>query len=144
MATNAPEEEIVFVRGSAEHREYMHHQAGWLRALVNGFENYLSIAGRSLLLIFILYATIKGGMLAAGDNTPGWLDIVMLGFQVAGLEGSIPGLTRLRETMLQFNRHDEAKSIKRAIYSSRTLNFLTGLEILLASHQKIGPWQTAE
>ncbi len=134
MATTPPQqEEIVLVRDSAEYKEYMWHQAGWLKALVNGLEDYLSISGRSLLLLFLIYTTIKAGMTIMHTDTPVWLDIAMLTLQVAGLEGSVPGLTRVRETLLGQNRIQDARTIKRAIYSSRTLSVLTGIEIVLAT-----------
>lgn len=131
--TTTQEEQQVLVRGSAEYREYMYHQAGWLKAVVNGLEDYLSISGRSLLLLFLIYTTIKAGMTIMHADTPVWLDIIMLTLQVAGLEGSVPGLTRVREALLVQNRPADARTIKRAIYSSRTLSVLTGIEIVLAT-----------
>lgn len=125
------EEQTILVRGSAEHREYMRHQAGWLKALVNGLEDYLSIAGRALLLLFLIYTTVKAGMTMMHVNAPIWLEVIMLSLQVAGVEGAVPGLARHKEMLASQRRDKDAKTIGRAINSTRTLAILTGLEIVL-------------
>jgi hypothetical protein len=144
MATNNPppatqqqEEQMVLVRGSAEYQEYMRHQGGRIKAVVNGIEDFLSVSGRTLLLVFVLYTTVKGGMTVTGHQVPWFIDILMLGFQVCGLEGSIPGLSRFRESLLLKNTQvakDDAETIRKTIKSARTLNFLTGVEIMLAAY----------
>ena len=133
MIPNTTEEREILVRGSAEYQDYIRYRGGWLRGLVNTLEDYLSISGRALLLLFLIYTTVKAGMTLAHVSTPIWLDIVMLAFQVAGMEGSIPGLTRIREHFLSEKKMDEAKTIRKVIYSSRTLSVLTGLELVLAA-----------
>lgn len=147
MATNTPPtqqppaQEVILVRGSAEHKEYL-RQFGWLRNLVNGLEDGLAISGRSLLLIFILYTTVKAGLTLSGHDVPWWIDTIALGFQVCGLEGAIPGLSRLRETLLAKNQpaaSQDAETVKKAIQSARLLNMLTGVEILLAAYSATHP-----
>lgn len=133
----APAEEVILVRGSEEYNEYMRHQGGRAKAVVNGIEDFLSVSGRTLLLVFVLYTTIKGGMTITGHQIPWFIDIVMLAFQVCGLEGSIPGLSRFRETLLLKNTQAataDAETIRKTITSARTLNFLTGVEIMLAAY----------
>ncbi len=144
MATNpqqppaqAPEAEVILVRGSEEYNEYMRHQGGRIKAVVNGIEDFLSVSGRTLLLVFVLYTTVKGGMTVTGHQVPWMIDILMLAFKVCGLEGSIPGLSRFRENMLLKNTQaatDDAETIRKTITSARTLNFLTGVEIMLAAY----------
>ena len=132
MPTNPPEEQIVLVRGSAEYKDYMRHQAGWLRALVNGLEDYLSIAGRALLLLFLIYTTVKAGMTMMGVAAPIWLEVLMLSLQVAGVEGAVPGLARYKEVLQhQPGKEKDIKTIRNAIMSTRTLAVLTGIEIIL-------------
>ena len=130
--TTPTEDPTILVRGSAEHRDYLRHQAGWLKALVNGLEEYLSIAGRSLLLLFLIYTTVKAGITLMHVNAPVWLEVLMLSLQVAGVEGAVPGLTRQQEVLSSQGREKDAKTIGRAINSTRTLAILTGLEIVLA------------
>lgn len=133
----APAEEVVLVRGSEEYHEYMRHQGGRAKAVVNGIEDFLSVSGRTLLLVFVLYTTVKGGMTVTGHQVPWFIDILMLAFQVCGLEGSIPGLSRFRESLLLKNTQaatDDAETIRKTIKSARTLNFLTGVEIMLAAY----------
>ena len=137
MATNPSDEQIILVRGSAAHKEYMRHHFGWLKDVVNGVEDGLSISGRNLLLIFILYTTIKAGLTSTGRDMPWWLDTAMLAFQVCGLEGAIPGLSRLRETLLATPgdaAKEDAETVRKAILSARWLNMLTGVEVLLAAY----------
>lgn len=137
MQQQIEEQEIILVRGSEEHREYIKHQAGWLKVIVNNVEDWLAISGRTLLLVFILYTTVKAGMTLVQREMPWWLDIVMLAFQVCGLEGSIPGLARLREALVAKNTptaKEDAETIKSAIHSARLLNMLTGVEILLVAY----------
>lgn len=132
-----PAEEVILVRGSEEYNEYMRHQGGRVKAVVNGLEDFLSVSGRTLLLVFVLYTTVKGGMTVTGHQVPWFIDIAMLAFQVCGLEGSIPGLSRFRETLLLKNTQaatDDAETIRKTIKSARTLNFLTGVEIMLAAY----------
>src|SRR5215469_3583646 len=131
------DEQEILVRGSAAHREYMRHHFGWLKAIVNGIEDGLAISGRNLLLVFILYTTIKAGLTLSGHNVPWWVDTIALAFQVCGLEGAIPGLSRLRETLLAKNQPgagQDAETVRKAIQSARYLNMLTGVEILLAAY----------
>ncbi len=125
------------MRGSEEYNEYMRHQGGRVKAVVNGIEDFLSVSGRTLLLVFVLYTTVKGGMTVTGHQVPWFIDIAMLAFQVCGLEGSIPGLIRFRETLLLKNTQvatEDAETIRNTIKSARILNFLTGVEIMLAAY----------
>lgn len=138
MATNAPaqipqEEQILLVRGSEEYKEYIRHQGGWLKVLVNRFEANLATAGRILLLIFLIYTTIKTGLDRMGVVSPIWLEILMLALQVGGVEGAVPGLSRQQQELLAQNKADEAKEIGGAIKSTRWLAFLTGVEIGLST-----------
>lgn len=146
MASNPPtppqEEEMVLVRGSAAYREYMLHQFGWLKAMVNGLEDGLAISGRSLLLIFILYTTVNATLAISGHAAPWWLDAMALSLQVCGLEGAIPGLARLREALLATNQPaaaEDAETVRKAIKSARLLNMLTGVEIFLAAYIAFQP-----
>lgn len=141
---STPDEETL-VRGSAQHKDYMKHQFGWLTGMVNGLEDGLAISGRSLLLIFILYTTVKAGLMVSHHNVPWWLDTIMLAFQVCGLEGAIPGLSRLRETLLAKNTpaaHEDAQTVSKAIKSARVLNMLTGVEVFLSAYANVS-WQIA-
>ena len=143
MTTTAPEEQEILVRGSAAYKDYMRHRAGWLKALVNGLEDYLAISGRSLLLIFLIYTTVKAGIALMHVNAPIWLEVLMLSLQVAGVEGAVPGLARHKEVLTSQGRDKDARTIGRAINSTRTLAVLTGLEIVLSLTPTLGGFDMA-
>ena len=143
MTTTATEEQEILVRGSAEYKDYMRHRAGWLKALVNGLEDYLAISGRSLLLIFLIYTTVKAGIAMMHVNAPIWLEVLMLSLQVAGVEGAVLGLARHKEVLVSQGREKDARTIGRAINSTRTLAILTGLEIALSLTPTLGGFDMA-
>lgn len=103
MTTPPPpsNETEVLIRYSQAWWIYMLTRGGILRAAVNGLEDTLAITGRTLLLVFLLYCGVKSGaLLVKPDWTPDlWLEMGMFVLQLAGLEGSIPGLARHAEAL---------------------------------------------
>lgn len=145
--TNTEEQEIL-VRGSAEHKDYLRHQFGRIKEVVNSFETRIAVAGRAMLLIYVVYITVKagiGGSLPA--NMPPWantalqiLDIVMLALQVLGLEGSVPGLRHLAEELEDKGKKKEAQTVRRASNIAQWLLVATAVDIVLQNTHHWGTW----
>lgn len=142
MAPNAPaqqpEEEPILVRGSAEHKEYLKHQFGTIKTWVNAFETRIAVAGRAMLLIYVIYITVKAGAGAAlPQGIPALdagllvLDIFMLALQVLGLEGSVPGLTHLADDLESKGKTKEADSVRRAAGTAQFLIAATAIDVVL-------------
>lgn len=129
------EEQVVLIRGSEEYKEYMRHQGGSLKVFVNRLESDIATAGRTLLLLFLIYTTVKTGLDRMGVSVPIWVEIVMLSLQVAGVEGAVPGLSRQKADLTAQGKTEEAKEIASAITSTRWLALLTGVEIGLSTIQ---------
>ncbi len=95
--------------------------------MVNGLEDTLAITGRTLLLIFLLYCGVKSGaLLVKPDWSPTiWLEMGMFVLQLAGLEGSIPGLARHADALRTKNDDESAKKVEHAMTSARVMTILT-------------------
>ncbi|HEY7417514.1 MAG TPA: hypothetical protein VH593_20190, partial [Ktedonobacteraceae bacterium] len=117
----------TIVRFSSAWWAYLFFRLGILRALVNGVEDALAITGRFLLLAFLIYCGAEAGLLLSDPNFsfPSWLQMLMFCMQLAGLEGSIPGLARQADTLRA--QHDErtAKSVERVMLSARVMTVLS-------------------
>lgn len=121
------EQTETIVRFSNAWWTYIFFRLGLLRALVNGVEDALAITGRFLLLIFLIYCGAEAGLLLSDPTFtfPGWLQMTMFCMQLAGLEGSIPGLARQADTLRA--QHDEgtAKKVEQVMLSARVMTVLS-------------------
>lgn len=122
--THEPE---LIIRFSHAWWVYMLARGGALRALVNGLEDVLAITGRTLLLVFLLYCGVKSGALLVNPKwTPDiWLEMSMFVLQLAGLEGSIPGLARHADILHSKADHKGAERVERTMKSARVMTILT-------------------
>lgn len=128
------EEQEVIVRGSPEYKEFMRHRFGWIKGMVNGFEERLAISGRAMLLVYVAYITVKAGVQnSLHMEMPPLLDIFMLAIQVLGLEGSVPGLIHLSEDLESKSKKKEARMVKGSAYTAQTLAVATAVDIVLQS-----------
>ncbi len=127
MTTQQTHDTEVIIRFSHTWWIYMFARGGMLRAMVNGLEDTLAITGRTLLLIFLLYCGVKSGaLLVKPDWSPSiWLEMGMFVLQLAGLEGSIPGLARHADTLHRQGNHEEAKKVEKEMKSARIMTILT-------------------
>lgn len=116
----------TIIRFSGAWWAYMIFKLGFLRALVNGIEDALAITGRFLLLVFLMYCGAKAGLLLVQPDSafPGWLEAAMFLLQLAGLEGSIPGLARQADTLRACNEHEAANRMDGVIIGARTMTVL--------------------
>lgn len=122
---NANSEDTI-IRFSGAWWAYMIFKLGFLRAMVNGVEDALAITGRFLLLVFLMYCGAKAGLLLADPTAspPGWLEVVMFLLQLAGLEGSIPGLARQADALRARRDHDAAAKLDSVMVSARVMTVL--------------------
>lgn len=127
-----PEEQII-VRGTGEYWEYKLVHGGFLRVLANAIEGNLAACGRSLLLIFLTYCSLKTGALLVAPNwePPMWLEMLMFGLQIAGLEGSIPALGRREDELRANNNEVGAQKIAVSMKGARWMTILAGVEGVL-------------
>lgn len=121
------QEEKVIIRFSQAWWVYMFCQGGILRTMVNGLEDNLSITGRTLLLIFLLYCGVKSGAMFANPKwtPPIWLEMGMFVLQLAGLEGSVPGLARHALVLQGKGDEKSAQKVQGAMTSARVMSILT-------------------
>lgn len=112
------------VRFSGAWWAYSITRAGFLRAVVNSIEDSLAVSGRFLLLTYLFYLGAQVGalLIAPSFSWPLPLEMGMFVLQIAGLEGSIPGLARQAET-LRTEKEDEkqAHKIERVMLSARLM-----------------------
>ena len=122
-----PPETDVIIRFSHAWWVYMFARGGILRVLVNGLEDMLAITGRTLLLVFLLYCGVKSGALLVNPKwTPDlWLEMGMFVLQLAGLEGSIPGLARHADILRGKGDQEGAKRVEGSMQSARVMTILT-------------------
>jgi hypothetical protein len=129
MQTTLDDQEVL-VRGSEEHKSYLWFKHGWIKAIVNYLEEYLSITGRLMLLAYIVYIAVQAGMQNfLHVSTPPLLDIVMLAIQVAGLEGSIPGLIHTAEDLDERGKIESAKTVRRSARNAQYLAIMTIVDL---------------
>lgn len=142
----AQEEQVIIVRGSEEHKDYLKHQFGRIKDTVNSFETRIAVAGRALLLVYVVYITVKAATASAlpRDMAP-WLtsgllilDIVMQALQVLGLEGSVPGLTHLAGELEDKGKTKEARTVRLASNTAQWLLAFTAIDIVLESNHNWG------
>lgn len=117
----------IIIRFSHAWWVYMLARGGALRAMVNGLEDVLAITGRTLLLVFLLYCGVKSGALLVNPTwTPDlWLEMSMFVLQLAGLEGSIPGLARHADILRSNGNHKGATRVEGTMKSARIMTILT-------------------
>lgn len=60
--TQSTEEPEILVRGSDEHKDYLRHQFGHIKEAVSAFETRIAVAGRAMLLMYVVYITVKAGI----------------------------------------------------------------------------------
>lgn len=140
MATTKEEQEIL-VRGSEEHKDYLKHQFGRIKDAVNSFETRIAVAGRAMLLVYVVYITVKAGIgNALPTNLPTGvniallvLDILMLALQVLGLEGSVPGLNHLADELEDKGKTKEASKVRASAGIAQFLLGATAVDIVLQS-----------
>jgi hypothetical protein len=142
----AQEEQVIIVRGSEEHKDYLKHQFGHIKDTVNSFETRIAVAGRALLLVYVVYITVKAAVSSSlpHDMAP-WLtaallllDIVMQALQVLGLEGSVPGLTHLAGELEDKGKTKEARTVRLASNTAQWLLAFTAIDIVLESNHNWG------
>lgn len=131
----AIENQVVIVRGTPEYRDYLIHQHGWVKGVVNWCEETMAITGRLMLLAYIVYITVKAG---SSWDAPLPLDVFMLALQVLGLEGSVPGLIHLSERLESEGKTKSANMVRRSATIAQFLVVATALDIVLQSLQKSG------
>lgn len=121
-----PENEVI-IRFSGGWWAYLVFRLGALRAFVNSVEDALAITGRFLLLVFLIYCGAKAGILLSAPNAtfPAWLEMSMFILQLAGLEGSIPGLARQVDTLRARNDEDASKKVEGVMLSARIMTVLS-------------------
>jgi hypothetical protein len=121
------EQSETLIRFSNAWWAYLFFRLGILRALVNGVEDALAITGRFLLLAFLIYCGAEAGLLLSDPNFsfPGWLQMLMFCMQLAGLEGSIPGLARQADALRAQQDEQAAKNIERVMTSARAMTVLS-------------------
>lgn len=143
MQTTIGEEQEVIVRGSAEFHDYLWHRFGIIKGIVRVVEEHVAISGRLLLLIYVSYIVIEAGARTLVNVTfPPVLDIVMLGLQVLGLEGSVPGLTHLSDDLEYEGRKKDAAKVRFASIIALVLLGLVAVDIVLQKTPYIGDWDT--
>lgn len=134
------DDQEVLVRGTAPYKSYLWFKHGWIKAIVNYAEEYLSITGRLMLLSYIIYIAVQAGM----ENflhlrTPPLLDIVMLAIQVAGLEGSIPGLIHTAEDLEERGKTESAKTVRKSARNAQYLAIMTIVDLFcMAVNNAVG------
>ncbi len=146
VAQAQSEEQVIIVRGSEEHKDYLKHQFGRIKDTVNSFETRIAVAGRALLLVYVVYITVKAAVSSSlPHNMAPWLtaallllDIVMQALQVLGLEGSVPGLTHLAGELEDKGKHKEARTVRLAANTAQWLLALTAIDIVLESNHNWG------
>src|SRR6266516_4762929 len=121
-----PEQEII-IRFTKAWWGYLLFRLGALRALVNGIEDALAIAGRFLLLVFLIYCGAKAGILLSDPTAvfPPLLEMSMFILQLAGLEGSIPGLARQADLLRERRADADAEKLERVMLSARIMTVLS-------------------
>lgn len=117
----------ILIQWSQDWWFYMVARGGFLRFLVNMLEDTLAITGRTLLLVFLLYCGVKSGaMLVAPTWKPDlWLEMTMFVMQLAGLEGSLPGLSRHAEELRTKGDEPGAVRVEHIMNSARIMTILT-------------------
>jgi hypothetical protein len=140
MQTRSGQRTEILIRFSSTWWIYMFARGGILRALVNGFEDALAITGRNLLLLFLIYCGAKAGAFLASPNTvfPTWLEMAMFILQLAGLEGSLPGLARQAEALMAKQETKAAKKINEVVLSARMLMVASMAEGAFHSSTSVG------
>lgn len=123
----------AIIRWSASWWIYSVLRGGTLRLLIGGLEDTLAISGRALLLVFLLYCGVKSGAALVAPNwQPAmWLEMLMFTLQMAGLEGSIPGLARRVGELKKANDESGAARLERIMSMARVMTILTILEGVL-------------
>lgn len=142
------QEQKIIVRGSAEHKDYLRYQFGRIKETVNGFETRIAVSGRAMLLIYVVYITVKAGVVSSlPANLPPYvstgllvLDIAMLALQVLGLEGSVPGLRHLAEELEDKGKTKEAGTVRFSSNVAQWLLAATAVDIILQKTPVIGSW----
>ncbi len=125
--TQSGNQRDIIIRFSSTWWVYMFARGGSLRGLVNGIEDVLAITGRILLLAFLVYSGIKSGALLVMPTFafPMWMEMLMFGLQLLGLEGSLPGLSRHAETLRERGDQQGASKVRQVMKSARWMTFLT-------------------
>lgn len=139
------EEQKVIVRGSEEHKDYLRHRFGRIKEAVNGFETRVAVAGRTMLLIYVVYITVRAGSEQAMPKNPSpalqtgllLLDIFMLALQVLGLEGSVPGLLHLADELDVQGKKSEARTVRRSSSVAQWLLVATAVDLVLQHTQNM-------
>lgn len=133
------EEQDVIVRGSEKHKDYLRYQFGRIKGAVNGFETRIAVSGRVMLLVYVVYITVKAGVGSSlPADMPAWvnvslviLDVLMLALQVLGLEGSVPGLRHLAEELEDKGKAREAGTVRLSSNIAQWLLAATAIDIVL-------------
>ena len=101
----------TLIRGSSRWWNYLFLRLGLLSIFVNTVEDALAIAGRFFLLSFLVYTAAKSLLLLQNPTLamPVWLDATMAVLQLAGLEGSVPGLGRRADLLKDRDKEAAAK-----------------------------------
>lgn len=122
MQSTGEEQEEVIIRWSGKWWGYLVFHAGFWRALVNTIENTLAVSGRFFLLAYLGYCGAQVGafLLMPNFTFPLPLEMGMFVLQIAGLEGSIPGLARQAD-ILRPKDEKAAKKLDQAILWSRIM-----------------------
>lgn len=133
------EDQEVLVRGTSEYKSYLWYKLGWIKAIVNYAEEALSTTGRLMLLSYIVYIAVQAGMESImHQSTPPLLDIIMLALQVAGLEGSIPGLIHTAEDLADRGKVESSRMVRGAANTAQWLAIATiGDLFLIAVNQQV-------
>ncbi|MBV9690345.1 MAG: hypothetical protein JO202_11635 [Ktedonobacteraceae bacterium] len=127
MRQEPSSEQETIIRFSSAWWGYLFCRLGLLRAVVNGVEDALAILGRFLLLVFLLYCGAQAGILLSDPtfSFPPWLEMTMFCLQLAGLEGSIPGLARQVEGLRSRNEQEAASKVEAVMLSARVMTVLS-------------------
>lgn len=127
------QKEQIIVRGTGEYWQYSIIRGGFLRVVANAVEDNFAAFGRTLLLFFLIYCGMKGAALlvAPGWAPPLWLELVMFGLQVGGLEGGIPGLSRRRLELREKGDEAGVRRLSNTIGGARFMNIAAVAEGVL-------------
>lgn len=132
------EEQTVIIRDSPEHEEYLKFQHGRTKDRVNSFESKLAISSRVLLIIYVIYTTVRATVTPALPQDQPIIqysllvvDAIMLVLQSLGLEGSRPGLIHLAKEMEDQNKMKEAEKLRKTSDMVQNLMGATAVDIVL-------------
>lgn len=120
------EKEPIIVRGSLEWWGYTVLRGGFFRLLVDGIEDTIAVLSRFLLLMFIVYCGLKAGLYLASPETKidAWIEMVMFGMQIVGLEGSIPGLARYADQLRKQKDYEGAERVDQSMTAAHVMTVL--------------------